>query len=64
MSTLPPLLVQSVEEDLTLPVDQGGGFFLAEFDQLLNHGRYILLRKLGSGRHSSTWIAYDCQNTS
>ncbi|CAA7266224.1 unnamed protein product [Cyclocybe aegerita] len=41
------------EEQLASPV----GYFAAQPGQLLNNGRWKIIRKLGWGTHSSTWLA-------
>ena len=47
------------EEPLHLSGDQGFGFFPARAGLLLNGGRYEILRKLGRGQFSSTWLVFD-----
>lgn len=47
------------EEPLSLSGDQGCGFFLGRIGLLLNNGRYEILRKLGRGRYSNTWLVSD-----
>jgi hypothetical protein len=47
------------EEPLFLSGGQGFGFFPARPGLLLNDGRYEVLRKLGRGQFSSTWLASD-----
>lgn len=47
------------EEPLFLSGEQGFGFFPARPGLLLNDGRYEVLRKLGRGQLSSTWLASD-----
>ncbi|KAH8092583.1 kinase-like domain-containing protein [Cristinia sonorae] len=48
------------EENILLSVSGGGGFFVPRPREQLN-GRYTVLRKLGWGRHSSTWLVFDSQ---
>jgi serine/threonine-protein kinase SRPK3 len=47
------------EEPLHLSADQGFGFFPARAGLLLNSGRYKILRKLGRGQFSNTWLVSD-----
>jgi serine/threonine-protein kinase SRPK3 len=47
------------EEPLTLSGEEGGGFFPARLGMPLNSSRYTILRKLGRGQFSSTWLASD-----
>ncbi|KAJ8590256.1 kinase-like protein, partial [Rhizopogon salebrosus TDB-379] len=47
------------EEPLTLPGEDGGGFFPARLGMPLSSSRYTILRKLGRGQFSSTWLASD-----
>ena len=49
------------EEQLSLSGEQGFGFFPAHLGLLLKDGRYELLRKLGRGKYSSTWLVLDSQ---
>jgi len=49
------------EEPLSLSGEQGFGFFPARVGLLLNNGRYEILRKLGRGQFSSTWLVSDSQ---
>ncbi|KAG1852680.1 kinase-like protein [Suillus subluteus] len=49
------------EEPLTLSGEQGAGFFPARLGMQLNNSRYIILRKLGRGEFSSTWLASDSE---
>ena len=49
------------EEPLALSAQEGFGFFLGRSGLLLNKGRYEVLRKLGKGKFSSTWLACDSQ---
>jgi serine/threonine-protein kinase SRPK3 len=44
-----------------LSAQEGFGFFLGRPGLLLNKGRYEVLRKLGKGQYSSTWLACDSQ---
>ena len=46
------------EEPLDIPVDRYGGFYDASLGAVLN-SRYIVIRKLGWGRHSNVWLARD-----
>ncbi|KAF6757906.1 hypothetical protein DFP72DRAFT_761149, partial [Ephemerocybe angulata] len=45
------------EEPLNLSAADGFGYFPAEINQTLNGGDYTILRKLGWGPRSSTWLA-------
>jgi len=47
------------EELLSLSAEQGFGFFPAQAGLLLNNGRYKILRKLGRGQSSTTWLVSD-----
>ncbi|OJA14154.1 hypothetical protein AZE42_09595 [Rhizopogon vesiculosus] len=47
------------EEPLALSAEEGFGFFPAHLGTLLNNSRYEVLRKLGRGQFSSTWLASD-----
>ncbi|KAF8902208.1 kinase-like protein [Gymnopilus junonius] len=49
------------EEALDLSAEQGFGYFLARPGLVLN-GRYHILRKLGKGQYSSTWLVSDSQS--
>lgn len=44
------------EEPLDLPEFEGGGYLPIEIGQMLNGGRYEVVRKLGYGRRSSVWL--------
>ncbi|KDR77473.1 hypothetical protein GALMADRAFT_65701 [Galerina marginata CBS 339.88] len=54
---------QFPEEPLDRPSEQGCGFFPARHGLLLNDGRYKIMRKLGRGQYSSTWLVSDSQAT-
>lgn len=47
------------EEPLASSGDEGSGFFPARLGMLLNDSHYEVLRKLGKGQFSSTWLALD-----
>jgi hypothetical protein len=49
------------EEHLSLSGKEGAGFFPATPGLPLNDGRYKIVRKLGRGQFSSTWLASDSQ---
>jgi len=49
------------EEPLHLSGDQTFGFFPAHAGTLLKDGRYEILRKLGRGQCSTTWLVFDYQ---
>jgi len=49
------------EEPLSQSGDQGFGFYPARAGVLLNNGRYKILRKLGRGQYSTTWLVSDSQ---
>ena len=49
------------EEHLSLSGKEGAGFFPATPGLLLNDGRYKIVRKLGRGQFSSTWLVSDSQ---
>jgi serine/threonine-protein kinase SRPK3 len=44
------------EENLLLTAEHGLGFFPAYPDLVLKRGSYKVVRKLGSGQSSSTWL--------
>lgn len=51
-----------VEEPLGLPAKYGYGWPQIEFNEAIGpDGRYVILRKLGWGMSSSTWLAHDQQ---
>ncbi|KAI0062438.1 kinase-like protein [Artomyces pyxidatus] len=52
------------EENLLSTTAEGDGFFITEPGALLKGGRYRILRKLGSGRCSSTFLVEDLQSIS
>jgi len=47
------------EEPLALSSVEGFGFFPAHLEMELHDGRYRVVRKLGRGQLSSTWLVYD-----
>lgn len=49
------------EEDLLATANEGTGYFLASLDQKLKDGRYKIIRKLGKGRSSNTFLVEDVQ---
>ncbi|KIJ33147.1 hypothetical protein M422DRAFT_52576 [Sphaerobolus stellatus SS14] len=54
-----------VEEPPGLPVQEGYGWPQLEFNQTIGPGsRYVIVRKLGWGMSSSTWLARDLQENS
>jgi hypothetical protein len=59
----PPSLGPNVfpEEPLTRSAEDGFGFFPASPGLQVKDGRYEVLRKLGRGQHSSTWLVLDSQ---
>lgn len=54
-----PLLTSCPEEDLLLPIDEGGGYLSPRFGDSLGDGRYNIVRKLGVGQYSSIWLVRD-----
>jgi len=46
------------EEPLTESEEEGSGFFPASLGMLLR-SRYTVLRKLGRGENSTTWLVVD-----
>ena len=44
------------EENLSLTANQGFGFFPGSPGLTLKNGSYEIVRKLGSGQSSSTWL--------
>jgi len=55
----PSIPIASPEEPLAMSEEQGFGYFPARIGMLLNNSRYEVLRKLGWGPHSSTWLVSD-----
>ncbi|KAF6757909.1 kinase-like domain-containing protein [Ephemerocybe angulata] len=47
------------EEPLNLSAADGFGYFPANINQTLSGGRYTIVRKLGWGSRSSTWLAWE-----
>jgi len=60
-ASVPVLSTVFPEEPLSHSGDQGCGFFLARAGLLLHDGRYKILRKLGRGQYSTTWLVSDSQ---
>lgn len=56
-----PITEAFPEEPLSLSGKEGAGFFPATPGLLLNDSRYKIVRKLGRGQFSSTWLASDSQ---
>ncbi|KAF6757895.1 kinase-like domain-containing protein [Ephemerocybe angulata] len=52
-------MVSFPEEPLNLSAADGYGYFPAEINQRLNGGEYTVVRKLGWGPRSSTWLVQD-----
>ena len=46
------------QEPLDLPASEGEGHYPAGIHQKLNSGKFEIVRKLGYGPRSSTWLAY------
>ncbi|PPR02727.1 hypothetical protein CVT26_009438 [Gymnopilus dilepis] len=46
------------EEPLDLPPSEGGGYYPASIHQTLDGGNYEVVRKLGYGPRSSTWLVF------
>jgi serine/threonine-protein kinase SRPK3 len=53
--------MQFPEENLLSTVEQGGGFFITSPGAFLKAGRYKIIRKLGRGRCSNTFLVEDLQ---
>jgi len=51
--------MQFPEEPLDLPVAEGGGFYPARIGQKIDRGKLEIIRKLGHGPRSSTWLVWD-----
>jgi hypothetical protein len=49
------------EENLLSTVAQGDGFFITSPGAVLKAGRYKVIRKLGRGRFSNTFLVEDLQ---
>ncbi|KAJ3508173.1 hypothetical protein NMY22_g16699 [Coprinellus aureogranulatus] len=47
------------EEPLDLPAHEGGGYFPGQINGTLDDGRYKIIRKLGYGPRSSTWLVLE-----
>lgn len=47
------------EEPLDLPPTEGGGYYPATISEQLNKRKYHIVRKLGYGPQSSTWLAFE-----
>jgi serine/threonine-protein kinase SRPK3 len=58
-ATTPLSNVTFPEEPLSLSGEQGYGYFPARGGLLLNDGRYEIVRKLGRGQFSTTWLVSD-----
>ncbi|CAA7267219.1 unnamed protein product [Cyclocybe aegerita] len=50
------------EEPLDLPPTEGGGYYPANIRQKLNGDKYEIVRKLGYGPRSSTWLVWDSRD--
>ena len=50
------------EEPLNLSPSAGGGYYPAEIHQKLNGDKYKVIRKLGYGPRSSTWLVLSLDN--
>jgi serine/threonine-protein kinase SRPK3 len=57
--TMPPAVTGFVEEDLLSTTAQGNGFFLTKPGAFLKAHRYEIIRKLGRGRCSNTFLVKD-----
>lgn len=57
-----PLLGSCPEEDILLPIEEGGGYYTPKVDDTLKDGRYKICRKLGFGRNSSVWLVFDTRH--
>ena len=51
--------MQWPEEDLTLTVDELGGFYPAKLGELFDNERFVVTRKLGWGGFANVWLARD-----
>jgi hypothetical protein len=60
-TALDPNVTVFPEEPLALSAQEGFGFFPAYPGLQLKDGRYQVLRKLGTGQFSSTWLVLDSQ---
>ncbi|PPQ96199.1 hypothetical protein CVT26_005510 [Gymnopilus dilepis] len=61
LSCLPAITMSFPEEPLDLPPSEGGGYYPVTIHQKLNAGEYEVVRKLGYGPRSSTWLVF-CPN--
>ncbi|KAJ3549866.1 hypothetical protein NMY22_g722 [Coprinellus aureogranulatus] len=52
-------MVSFPEEPLNLSAADGFGYYPADINQVLNGERYRIVRKLGWGPRSSTWLAFE-----
>ena len=50
------------EESLSLSPSEGGGHYPADLHQKLNGDKYKIIRKLGYGPRSSTWLVLRLHN--
>jgi hypothetical protein len=57
--TMPPAVTGFLEEDLLSTSAQGNGFFLTKPGAFLKANRYEVIRKLGRGRCSNTFLVKD-----
>jgi serine/threonine-protein kinase SRPK3 len=62
MTPSPPAL-RFPEENLLFTDSQADGFFVTSVGALLKDGRYKVIRKLGRGRCSNTFLVEDLQPT-
>jgi serine/threonine-protein kinase SRPK3 len=52
-------LMQWPEENLSLNVDERGGFYPAKLGEVFDEGRFVVTRKLGWGGFGNVWLVRD-----
>jgi hypothetical protein len=51
--------MQWPEENLSLNVDERGGFYPAKLGEVFDEGRFVVTRKLGWGGFGNVWLVRD-----
>ena len=52
-------LMQWPEENLSLNIDERGGFYPAKLGEVFDEGRFVVIRKLGWGGFGNVWLVRD-----